>query len=41
MIMRIDKTLEFVENSIRLEGEVLDFEWKPTRKKVKTAEEAQ
>ena len=30
-----DKTLEFVKNSVRLEGEILELEWKPTWKKVK------
>ena len=34
-MMEIDKTLEFVENSVRLEGEILELEWKPTWKKVK------
>ena len=34
-MMEIDKTLEFVEDSVRLEGEILELEWKPTRKKVK------
>ena len=34
-MMEIDKTLEFVENSVKLEGEILELEWKPTWKKVK------
>eukprot|EP00112_Aurelia_sp_Birch-Aquarium-sp1_P016079 Seg361.9 transcript_id=Seg361.9/GoldUCD/mRNA.D3Y31 product="hypothetical protein" protein_id=Seg361.9/GoldUCD/D3Y31 len=34
-MMEIDKTLEFVENNVSLEGEVLELEWKPTWKKVK------
>ena len=34
-MMEIDKTLEFVENNVRLEGEVLQLEWKPTLKKTK------
>ena len=34
-MMDIDKILEFVENSIRLEEEILELEWKPTWKKVK------
>ena len=33
--MDIDKTLAFIENNVRLEGEVLELEWKPTWKKVK------
>ena len=35
VMMEIDKTLEFVEDSVRLEGEILEIEWKPTCKKVK------
>ena len=34
-MMEIDKTLVFVGNNVRLEGEVLELEWKPTWKKVK------
>ena len=34
-MMEIYKTLEFVENSVRLEGGVLELEWKQTWKKVK------
>ena len=34
-MMETDKTLAFVENKVRLEGEVLELEWKPTWKKVK------
>ena len=34
-MMEIDKTLTFIENNVRLEGEVLELEWKPTWKKVK------
>ena len=30
VMMEIDKTLEFVENSVRQEGEILELEWKPT-----------
>ena len=31
----IGKTLEFVEKSVRLEGEILELEWKPTWKEMK------
>ena len=34
-MMEIDKTLAFVENNVRLEGEVPEIEWKPTWRKVK------
>ena len=34
-MMEIDKTLAFVENNVRLEGEILELEWEPTWKKVK------
>ena len=34
-MMETDKTLEFVENNVRLEGEVKELAWKPTWKKVK------
>ena len=34
-MMEIYKTLEFVENSVRSEGKILELEWKPTWKKVK------
>ena len=34
-MMEIDKILEFVENNVSLEGEVVELEWKPTWKKVK------
>ena len=27
--VEIDKTLEFVENNVRLDGEILELEWKP------------
>ena len=34
-MMEIEKTLAFVENNVRLEGEVLELGWKPTWKNVK------
>ena len=34
-MMELDKTLAFIENNVRLEGEVLELEWKPTWKEVK------
>ena len=34
-IMEIDKMLAFIKNNVRLEGEVLELEWKPTWKNVK------
>ena len=37
-MMEIDKILAFAENNVRLEGEVLELEWKPTWKKVEAEE---
>ena len=36
VMTEIDKTLTFIENNVILEGEVLELEWRPTWKKVKT-----
>ena len=34
-MIEIDKTLAFVENNVRLKGEILELGWKPTWKKMK------